>query len=67
MALTYGPGTDWAQNVLAQGGCLLVRKGREIRLSQPRIVHAETGRPVPPVIAFVLSLAGVSDFLLLRP
>jgi deazaflavin-dependent oxidoreductase (nitroreductase family) len=66
IALTYGPGTDWVQNVLAEGGCTLVTNGRRLRLSGASLLREEHRRPVPPAISLVLNLAGISDFLELR-
>jgi len=66
VALTYGSDSDWVRNVLAAGGCGLVRLGRERRLGGPRVVRAASGRGlvpwlvVPPLRAF-----GVHEFLLL--
>ena len=39
IALTYGPESQWVQNVLAQGGCELEIMGRTLRLAEPRILH----------------------------
>jgi deazaflavin-dependent oxidoreductase (nitroreductase family) len=67
IALTYGPESDWVRNVLAQGGCTLETRGRMIRLSQPRLIHDELRRSVPPPVRAVLRLANVADFLELKP
>lgn len=37
VALTYGAGSDWVQNVLARGGCTLESRGRATRLTTPRV------------------------------
>ncbi len=37
IALTYGPHTDWAKNVLAAGGCEVVTRGKRVKLANPRI------------------------------
>ena len=63
VALTYGPGTDWAQNVLAEGGCGLLTSGRRLRLTGARLVHAHRDPPVPRMVGLALGLAGISDFL----
>ena len=66
IALTYGPQTDWVQNVLAEGGCTLETQGRRLRLTRPRLLHEDKHRPVPPFIGLVLGLAGISDFMQLE-
>lgn len=66
IALTYGPQTDWVQNVLTAGECALLTRGRRIALSKPRLLHEELHRPVPPLVSFVLGLARISDFIELR-
>ena len=63
IALTYGPHTDWVQNVLAEGGCTLETQGLRLRLCRPRLTHEQRNRPVPMPIGLVLRLAGISDFL----
>src|SRR5262245_11864871 len=67
IALTYGPETDWVRNVLASGGCTLETRGRQIRLSRPRLFHDERRRYMPPHVRLVLGLAHVYDFLELTP
>jgi deazaflavin-dependent oxidoreductase (nitroreductase family) len=64
--LIYGPGADWARNVLAAGGCEVRLRGRRVRLTDPRIMHDERCRPVPTVVRPVLRALGVADFLHLR-
>jgi deazaflavin-dependent oxidoreductase (nitroreductase family) len=66
-ALTYGPETEWVQNVLAAGG------GRfdswwtgPIRLCEPRLLHDPARRLVPRPIRFALRLLGAADFLVAR-
>ncbi len=39
VALTYGPDTDWVRNVLAAGGCDIVRGRKTIALAGPRLVE----------------------------
>lgn len=66
VALTYGPRSDWVLNVLADGRCRLVTRGREHVLVDPRVVHDPTRRFVPPGVRRVLRLVRVDDFLVLR-
>lgn len=63
IALTYGPGTDWVKNVLAEGGCELRTRGRVIRLTAPRLFRDETRKDIRPLEREVLRIIGVSDFL----
>lgn len=63
IALTYGPESDWVRNVLASGGATLQTRGRKYRLTNPRLIHDEEGRPVPAALRPILGLGKVSDFL----
>lgn len=65
VALTYGPGSDWVRNVLANGSCSIETRGRVLRLNHARLLHDETHRAVPPILRPVGRLGHVSDFLLL--
>ena len=56
IALTYGPHTDWAKNVLAAGGCEIVTRGRSIRLTNPRIFTDTRRRWAPPLARPLLRL-----------
>ena len=62
-ALTYGPASDWVQNVLAAGGCELRTRRRTIALTEPRLVRDEKRAGIRPVERQVLRLMGVADFL----
>jgi len=66
VALTYGPNSDWVRNVLAAGGCDLVRHDARSHLGEPRIVHDPQRRMVPAVARPILAALGVEDFLELR-
>ena len=66
-ALTYGPETDWVRNVQAAGGCTLEYGRREYRLVEPRLALEEDVRSVlPGAVRFILWLARIDDFLVLR-
>src|SRR3954451_22048713 len=41
IGLPWGPSTNWAQNVLAAGGAALVWRGREIKVTNPRLAGTE--------------------------
>jgi len=66
IALTYGPDTDWVQNIQAAGGCELRTRGRVLRLGEPRVYHDETRQGIRPVERQVLKLIGVADFVSLK-
>lgn len=67
VALTYGPNTDWAQNVIASGHCMVEYRHRRIALTDPRIVHRAPGDlPLPWLVQRALTVMTVSDFLLLE-
>lgn len=63
VALTYGPDTDWVNNVLAAGGCELRTRGQTIRLGSPRLFHDESRSSIRPVERQVLRILDVADFL----
>jgi deazaflavin-dependent oxidoreductase (nitroreductase family) len=67
IALTYGPESDWVQNVLAAGGCRLEARGNRADLGAPKIVRDDRRSAVPVVIRGILRLARVNDFLTLEP
>jgi deazaflavin-dependent oxidoreductase (nitroreductase family) len=63
IALTYGPESQWVQNVLAHGGCDFETRGRTFHLSQPRLVHDERRTLMPAAVRLALAILNVSDFL----
>jgi len=63
IALTYGPDSQWVQNVLAHGGCDFETRGRTFHLTQPRLIHDERRSLLPALVRAVLGLLNVSDFL----
>lgn len=65
-ALTYGPGTQWVQNVLDAGGCEFETRRGTRRLVEPRLVHDSARRAVPPIARWILRTLKVDDFLELR-
>ena len=46
--LSYGAGVDWLKNVLAQGGCEIVRKKRRMTASNPQVIEAEAAYTLLP-------------------
>ena len=67
VALTYGSDVNWVRNVLAAGGCALEANGRQVRLTDPRIVVDPSRTLMPFPVRQFLGLMRVSEFLLLRP
>jgi len=64
-ALTYEPGADWVQNVLAAGHATLETRGQRVPVTNPRVVHDPQYRLVPPLVGDILRLIGADAFLLL--
>src|SRR5215472_11318373 len=62
-ALTYGSRAEWVRNVLAEGGCDLVTRGRRVRLTSPRLLHDERQSMMPAHVRMVLRLVHVDEFL----
>ncbi len=67
VALTYGAERDWVRNVVAAGGCGLLRGGRRLSLADPRLLGGRAGlRLMPRPLRPVMRLIGVTEFLRLR-
>jgi hypothetical protein len=68
IALTYGHDVDWLKNVVAEGGCRLIHRGRGVDLIDPRILPlSEDTGSIPGWIRGILRTLGVSEVLQLRP
>ena len=65
-ALTYGPSTDWARNVVAAGGARLDSRGTSLQLTAPRLYRDPSRRAVPAPVRVGLRLLRAIDFLELR-
>jgi deazaflavin-dependent oxidoreductase (nitroreductase family) len=63
IALTYGADSQWVKNVLAAQGCTLRTRGRELTLSEPRVVHDPERGGTRPFERRILGILGVDDFL----
>jgi deazaflavin-dependent oxidoreductase (nitroreductase family) len=64
IALTYGSESDWVKNVLAAGSCeLLLRRGRRVGLSDPRIETDEAKSWAPLPVRLALSLVGAPQYM----
>lgn len=66
IALTYGSARDWVRNVMAAGGFSLRRRGRDVALTEPRIVGEEGMAAIPGILRPVLRMIGVTEFLQAR-
>ena len=62
IALTYGPNSQWVQNVLAAGSAELETRRAKYRLSNPAVVHDPTRRRFPLIVRTVLRIIGATDF-----
>jgi len=64
--LPYGTDTDWCLNVCAAGLCTLRLGGRDVAVSNPRVVDAATALPLlPALLRPALGLADLPGYLLL--
>jgi len=63
IALTYGPQSQWVQNVIAESGCEFETEGRTLHLTNPTLVHDERRSAMPGFVRFMLGILNVSDFL----
>jgi deazaflavin-dependent oxidoreductase (nitroreductase family) len=67
IALPYGSGADWVQNVLAAGAATLENDGDSYRVERPQFVPATVAQPCfPRWERWEHRVYGVDDFLLLR-
>ena len=65
-ALTYGPKTQWARNVLAAGSCDFETRRETRHLVEPHLVHDPARGLVPRIVRPILGVLGADDFLELR-
>ena len=64
IALTYGRDVDWVRNVMAEGGCKLIHRGRVLELVRPRVVPlGDVAQDIPNTIRGILRLLGVTQAL----
>ena len=63
IALTYGPKSQWVQNVLKAGGAELETRRTKYRLSAPTLVDDPTLHHFPLPVRFVLRIIGATHFL----
>ncbi|PFG41542.1 deazaflavin-dependent oxidoreductase (nitroreductase family) [Isoptericola jiangsuensis] len=68
VTLPYGPGTDWARNVLAADRAVLTIDGESVEVTAPRVIGLDEAAPLlSPRERRVARFFGATDFLLLRP
>jgi deazaflavin-dependent oxidoreductase (nitroreductase family) len=63
IALTYSSKSEWVKNVLAAGRCELEYRGKEYRLSTPRVVHDPSRRRFPFLVRIVLKVVGADEYI----
>ncbi len=63
IALTYGPDSQWVQNVLAAGTAELETRRTKYHLSAPTVIHDPTRRRFPLIVRIALRILGATDFL----
>jgi deazaflavin-dependent oxidoreductase (nitroreductase family) len=67
IAMTFGPESDWVQNVLAAGGCEIDWKGRRYSLVDPEIIDWAAARTAfSTVERILLRTVGMTSFIQLR-
>lgn len=66
IALTYGLETEWLKNVIAEGGCELIRRRATHQLIDPRIVATvDQPAPLPALVTRSLQQLRVTDCLVM--
>jgi deazaflavin-dependent oxidoreductase (nitroreductase family) len=64
IGLPWGASTNWTQNVLAAGGATLVWRGREIKVTNPRLAAAEVAvEQATPLFRPILRVGRFPAFL----
>jgi hypothetical protein len=67
VSLPYGPGTDWAKNLLAHGSAVLVTEGRMYTVDRPEVIATDLVEDrFPPSKLRTHRLFGVEDCLRVR-
>jgi len=68
VALPWGPGTNWARNVLAADGCVVRWRGADHRATRPELIGAAAARPYFGRFQWLLAehLFHATTFLLLH-
>lgn len=63
----YGRQSDWVANVIAGGGCSLVRRGATSTWTAPEVIGRDAATAIPPPVRLVLSGLSVEDVMRLSP
>jgi deazaflavin-dependent oxidoreductase (nitroreductase family) len=64
VALPFGERTQWAQNVLAAGGCTLRWRGEDHVVTEPTLVGTDEAAAVfPPIVRWTMRTVGVTSIL----
>jgi deazaflavin-dependent oxidoreductase (nitroreductase family) len=63
IALTYSSESEWVKNVLAAAGGELKTRGKNYRLSAPKVVRDPTRRRFPIPVRLVLTLVGADEYM----
>jgi len=67
VALPFGEQTQWAQNVLAAGGCTLRWRGEDLVVTEPTMVGVdEAAAAFPRMQRWIMRTVGVTRVLRLR-
>lgn len=67
IALPFGAGTQWVQNVLAAGGCRVHWRGQAIDLTGPMLIGVEEGaHAFPAALRWMMRSSGTQSILRLR-
>jgi deazaflavin-dependent oxidoreductase (nitroreductase family) len=63
IALTYGPESQWVQNVVAAGQAELETRHTRYHVSSPTVVHDPSRQQFPFIVGLALRIIGATDFL----
>ena len=63
IALTYSRESEWVKNVLAAAGGELETRGKNYRLSNPKVVRDPARRRFPIPVRLVLTLVGADEYM----
>jgi deazaflavin-dependent oxidoreductase (nitroreductase family) len=66
VALTYGSDVQWVRNVVAAGEATLRVRGRQVRLTNPRLFVDPARSQMPQPVRAFLGLMRVTEFLRMR-
>ena len=62
--MPFGESTQWARNVLAEGGSTIRWRAQEYRVGAPEVIDWQEARSsYPPVLRLVIPVVGIRTFL----